>query len=169
MEPLIVLVMATVAILVAGKAGVRRLKPWPVAVRGGLAAMFLVTGVAHFVGMRAELISMVPPDLPSPGLLVTITGVLELLGAAGLLLRRTAPWAATGLALLLVAMFPANVYAAQQGLTTATGDALVPRTLMQLVFLAAAVSIPIHHLRERRKKIASSPAPTGRVRKSSGG
>lgn len=32
--------------------------------------------------------------------------------AAGLFHRRTAPWAADGLTLLLVAMFPANVHAA---------------------------------------------------------
>jgi uncharacterized membrane protein len=57
-----------------------------VALRGGLAALFTTTGVAHFVGMRAELISMVPPELPEPGLLITITGVMELAGAAGLLL-----------------------------------------------------------------------------------
>jgi uncharacterized membrane protein len=52
--------------------------------------MFVMTGVAHFVKMRAELVSMVPPGLPAPGLLVTVTGVLELAGAAGLLWARTA-------------------------------------------------------------------------------
>jgi uncharacterized membrane protein len=53
---------------------------------------------------------MVPPFLPAPELLVTVTGVLELAGAAGLVWSRTAPWAAGGLSALLVAMFPANVY-----------------------------------------------------------
>ena len=50
--------------------------------------MFTMTGVAHFTpGMRRDMIAIVPPRLPAPGLLVTITGVLELLGAAGLLYR----------------------------------------------------------------------------------
>jgi uncharacterized membrane protein len=151
MAPLIVLISVTLILLAARAAGVRRLRPWPVAIRGGVAAMFVLTGVSHFVGMREDLISMVPPALPAPGLLVTITGVLELAGAAGLLWHRTAPWAAAGLSALLVAMFPANAYAAVEGLTLG-GDpamALVPRTLLQLLFLAATVSVLAYHLRER--------------------
>ncbi|MBL7253238.1 DoxX family membrane protein [Actinoplanes sp. LDG1-01] len=109
--------------------------------------MFLMTGVAHFVGLRAEMVSMVPPGLPAPELLVTVTGVLELAGAAGLLFRRTAPLAATCLGLLLVAMFPANVHAARAGITTAPGDALLPRTLMQVVFVAACAAIPVRYWR----------------------
>jgi uncharacterized membrane protein len=151
-QPLIVLVFVTLVLFAAGAAGVRRLRPWPVALRGGLAAMFLLTGVSHFVGMRQDLINMVPPALPAPGLLVTVTGVLELAGAAGLLWRRTAPWAAGGLSALLIAMFPANVYAAVEGLTLggAPATALVPRTLMQLLFLAATLTVLAHYVRARR-------------------
>ena len=141
MEPLITLATVTVVLLVAGALGVRALRPWPVAVRGGLAAMFTLTGVVHFVGMREELIAMVPPALPAPGLLVTVTGVLELAGAAGLLLHRTAPWAAGGLAALLVVMFPANVRAARHEVGINTMP-LPLRTAVQAVFLgAAAVAI----------------------------
>jgi uncharacterized membrane protein len=74
--------------------------------------MFLLTGVSHFVGLREDLIAIVPPALPAAGLLVTVTGVLELAGAAGLLWRRSAAVSAAGLTALLVAVFPANVYAA---------------------------------------------------------
>jgi uncharacterized membrane protein len=68
----------------------------------------------------------------------------------GLLLPRTAPWAAGGLTALLVGLFPANVYAALNGITTSPEDALVPRTLMQLVFLAATVAVLASHVRGRR-------------------
>ena len=52
--------------------------------------MFVLTGIAHFAPpMRRDLIAIVPPRLPAPGLLVTVTGVLELLGAVGLLLPAT--------------------------------------------------------------------------------
>lgn len=158
MTPLIVLVLGTLILFAAGAAGVRRLRPWPVAVRGGLAAMFMLTGVSHFVGMREDLINMVPPMLPEPGLLVTITGVLELAGAAGLLWRRTAPWAAGGLAALLVAMFPANVYAAVEGLTLggAPATALVPRTLMQLLFLAATLTVLAYYVRGHRRALRAT-------------
>jgi uncharacterized membrane protein len=159
-EPLIVLVVVTLVLLAAGAAGVRWLRSWPVALRGGLAAMFVLTGMAHFVGMRAELIGMVPPSLPAPGLLVTVTGVLELAGAVGLLWTRTSPWAAGGLSALLVAIFPANVYAALEGLTSTAGDELVPRTAMQMVFLAATLAVLGHHLRARR--LARSAADDAR-------
>jgi uncharacterized membrane protein len=150
MVPLIVFVVVTVGVFVAGAVGVRRLRPWPVALRGGLAALFTTTGVAHFVGMRAELIAMVPPELPAPGLLITISGVLELAGAAGLLLRPTAPWAAGGLAAMLVALYPANVYAAVEGIATAPEDGLLPRTLIQLLWLGAALAVVVSAVRARR-------------------
>jgi uncharacterized membrane protein len=153
-EPLVTLVVVTTVLLAAGAAGVRRLRPWPVAVRGGLAAMFTLTGVVHFVAMREELIAMVPPALPAPGLLVTVTGVLELAGAAALLSHRAAPWAAGGLAALLVAMFPANVHAALEG----TGTPLLPRTAMQLVFLAATLAVVAHHARTRRAVVTAAAA-----------
>ena len=159
MEPLIALVGVTLALRTAGAVGVRRLRPWPVALRGGLATMFVLTGMAHFVGLRAELVSMVPPALPNPGLLVTVTGLLELAGAVGLLLPRTAPWAAGGLTALLVGLFPANVYAALNGITTSPEDALVPRTLMQLVFLAATVAVLAPSVRGRRLRRRSAVAP----------
>lgn len=149
MEPLIVLVTVTSVLFIGGAAGVSRLRPWTVPLRGGLAAMFVLTGGAHFIGMREELITMVPPALPEPGLLVTVTGVLELAGAAGLLLRRTAPLAAACLAALMVAMFPANLYSAVEGLSTDPTDALLPRTLLQVVFVAAALAIPLAHRRGR--------------------
>jgi uncharacterized membrane protein len=151
-EPLFTLIAVTALLLGLGALGVRALRPWPVAVRGGLAAMFTLTGVVHFAFMREELIAMVPPALPAPGLLVTITGVLELAGAAGLLLPRTAPWAAGGLSLLLVAMFPANVHAALEG----TGTPLLPRTLMQVLFLAATLAVVAHHVRARREPALAS-------------
>jgi uncharacterized membrane protein len=152
MTPLFVLVAVTLALRAAGAAGAHRLRSWPSALRGGLAAMFVVTGGSHFVGMREDLISMVPPALPEPGLLVTVTGVLELAGAAGLLWRRTAPWAAAGLAVLLVAIFPANVYAALEGLTLsgAPATALIPRTLLQVVFVAATLTVLAPHMRHWR-------------------
>jgi uncharacterized membrane protein len=151
MAPLITLVVVTALLLAAGAAGVRRLRPWPVALRGGLAAMFVLTGVSHFVGMREELISMVPPALPEPALLVTVTGVLELAGAVGLMLRPTVLWAAGGLSVLLIAMFPANVYAALEGLAMP----LLPRTLLQLVFLGATLAVVIRY----RPRRAAPTAP----------
>lgn len=157
MVPFIALVVVTSVLLLVGALGVRRLSSLPVALRGGLACMFVLTGGAHFIGLREELIAMVPPFLPAPGLLVTLTGVLELLGAAGLLWSRTAGWAAAGLTAMLVAMFPANVHKALAG-PVSWDDQLVPRTVMQVVFLAATVTVAWHHL-ARRRAAKSSVTP----------
>jgi uncharacterized membrane protein YphA (DoxX/SURF4 family) len=70
--------------------GLDALDGWLPALRVGLALMFLLTGLAHFgLGRRADLVAVVPPRLPRPELLVTLTGVPELAGATGLLLPAT--------------------------------------------------------------------------------
>jgi uncharacterized membrane protein len=76
-------------------------------------------------------------------LLVAVTGVLEHLGAIGLVLKKLAPYAALGLAIMLVAVFPANIHAARQRLTIAGRpvEPLVPRALLQIVFLAATIAV----------------------------
>lgn len=150
MEPLFMLVAVTAALYFAGALGARRLHSLPVALRGGLAAMFTLTGIVHFVGMRADLIEMVPPAIPNPGLMVTLTGLFELAGALGLLIRPTVPFAAAGLTLQLIVMYPANVYAAQHDIVTAWYDDVFPRTVMQLVFLAATTTVLASTLRSRR-------------------
>ena len=146
MAPLLALVVGSGLARLAGLVGVDALDGWWPALRVGLALMFVLTGLAHFgLGRRASLIAMVPPRLPRPDLLVTVTGVLELAGAAGLLLPATARLAAAGLGLLMVLMFPANVSAArrktQLGGRPATPLAL--RTPMQLLFVAAALAVAI--------------------------
>ncbi|WP_320069160.1 DoxX family membrane protein [Micromonospora sp. RTGN7] len=143
MGPFIALLGGFVALRLVGVAGVDALDGWQPALRGGLALMLVVTGVPHFLpGWRRDLAAMVPPSLPRPDLLVTATGVLELAGAVGLLVAPVAPYAAAGLALLMLAMFPANVFAARRALTLA-GRPVTPlpqRTALQLLFVAAAVA-----------------------------
>ncbi|WP_031468832.1 DoxX family protein [Sciscionella sediminilitoris] len=147
MAPLVFLLLGTVIPLLAGRFGVRWLRGWPIAARCGLAVMFTVTGITHFVGMRAEMIAMVPPALPAPELLVDITGVLELAGAVGVLLPLTAPLATAGLGVMLLGMFPANVYKALTGTGLAFEDQLVPRTVLQLLYLVPVAALIRHYLR----------------------
>ena len=84
MAVVVSLVLGTLVARLIGWLGVDYVGSWPQAVAVGLAVMFVMTGVAHFVpAMRRDMIAIVPPRLPAAGLLVTITGVLELLGAQG--------------------------------------------------------------------------------------
>jgi uncharacterized membrane protein len=105
--------------------------------------MFLLAASAHWGKRRADLIRMVPTALPQPDLLVTLTGICEILGAVGLLIPRFAPVAAFGLTLLLIALFPANVRAARQAITISGRPAtpLPARTIIQIVFLTATIAI----------------------------
>lgn len=139
MAPLVFLLLGSLGARLTGLLGVDALDTWPDALRVGLALMFTATGLAHFIGMRGELIAMVPTQLPRPGLLVTVTGVLELAGAVGLLIPATATAAALCLAALLIVMFPANLHLARTGTDLDFSDRTVPRTILQAVFLAACV------------------------------
>jgi uncharacterized membrane protein len=137
MAPLVFLALGSLGARVSGLAGIDALDGWPAALRVGLAMMFTATGLAHFIGMRGELIAMVPAHLPQPGLLVSITGVLELVGAFGLLIPATATAAALCLAALMIVMFPANLHLARTDTDVDFVDRTVPRTILQIVFLAA--------------------------------
>lgn len=75
------------------------------------AGIFIVSGVMHFA-KSALYIQIVPPMLPQPKALVFVSGAAEILGGAGLLVPRVRRMSGFGLALLLVAVFPANIYMA---------------------------------------------------------
>ena len=145
MLPLYVVVTVFAVLRVAGWAGVGPLSDWRVCLRWALAIMFLITASGHWGTRRADLIAMVPPMFPRPDLLVTITGIVEIAGAIGLMIRRTSRLAAACLAVLLIAMFPANVYAARKNLTISGQPVtpLVPRTAVQIVLVAAAGAIAL--------------------------
>jgi uncharacterized membrane protein len=143
MAVIVTLVLGTLAARLIGWLGVDYVDSWPQAVAVGLAAMFVMTGIAHFVpAMRRDMIAIVPPRLPAAGLLVTITGVLELLGAAGLLYPPTRVAAAVWLFVLMLVMFPANVYAARMpNPPKSMTSRLDVRTAEEIVYLGAAVVI----------------------------
>ena len=145
MAPLITLLVGSIAARIAGGAGVDYVGTWTKAVAVGLAAMFVLTGVAHFAPpLRAALIAIVPPQLPTPGLLVTVTGVLEFLGAVGLLIPTTRVAAALCLLLLMLAMFPANIYAARMPNPPKSMTTQLPlRTAEEVIYLAAAIVVAI--------------------------
>ena len=145
MPPLITLLAGSIVARIVGWLGVDYVDTWTKAIAIGLAAMFVLTGVAHFVPpLRPALIAIVPPQLPPPGLLVTLTGVLEFLGAAGLVVPATRVAAAGCLLLLMLAMFPANVYAARMPNPPKSMTTQLPlRTAEEIVYLAAAVVVAI--------------------------
>jgi uncharacterized membrane protein len=120
-----------------GVLGIDAFSTWQVSGAWALAVMFLFTASAHFTKTKGDLIAMGQKAFPSPRFLVSFTGVLEVLGAVGLLIPVTRSIAGLGLVLLLVAMFPANVNAARKGIPL-RGKLATPLWLrgpMQLLFV----------------------------------
>jgi len=141
MLPFLVLLLGFVLFLLAGQLGALWFQVWTHALRAALACMLLVTASAHWGRRRKDLIAMVPRQFPRPGLIVTITGLLEIAGAIGLIVRATHRATGLLLAVLFIAMFPANVRAATHKLTIGGRVVLgvLPRGLIQLIFIAAAL------------------------------
>jgi uncharacterized membrane protein len=79
--------------------------------RISLAALFVFTGISHFV-MPEEMAQLLPAWVPLRMELIAVTGVLEVLGAMGLLIPRLARLASIALILFLLGVLPANIYGA---------------------------------------------------------
>jgi uncharacterized membrane protein len=110
------------------------------------AIFFVVAGTFHFLKPEMYL-QVMPPYFPAPEMLVAVSGVAEIAGGIGLLLRpwrRTAGW---GLIALLLAVFPANIYMLQHpGQFHFAPWILWARLPLQAVFIAwiwfAAIQCP---------------------------
>jgi uncharacterized membrane protein len=143
MVPFVVLIALFLLLSILGYFQLPVSYGWWTSLRLALSGMFLLAASAHWGKRRPDLIRMVPTGFPRPDLLVTITGILEILGAVGLMLPAVARYAALGLFFMLLAVFPANVYAARKRLAIAGRqvEALIPRTILQIVFLTATLAV----------------------------
>jgi len=103
-----------------------------------LSLFFVAAGLNHFrdPGFYRP---MMPPYIPAHELMIALSGVAEI--ALGLLVlwKRARPYAAWGLILLLLAVFPANVHMYLERETTFASfspTAVLIRLPLQLVLLA---------------------------------
>ncbi|MBA3831588.1 MAG: DoxX family membrane protein [Chthoniobacterales bacterium] len=107
--------------------------------RSALAIFFVVAGTAHFVRSEPYL-AIMPPWIPWAVTLVAVSGAAEIIGGLGVCFRATRTAAAWGLIALLVAVFPANIYAISTGMVI--GGHSVPAWMLwtrlpfQLLFIA---------------------------------
>ena len=89
------------------------LKPNPLDIKQRTALVLLSlfyagAGVAHFVFLPV-FVSITPSFVPEPKLVIAVTGVLEILGAAALYLPKLRRLAGLMLALYAICVFPANI------------------------------------------------------------
>jgi len=144
----VVLAIGLLSLRLLGALGVRRFATWPAAAAHALALMLVVTATAHFVPEsvtvmpnHGDLVRMVPPFVPFADAMVYATGVMELLGAVGLVLAATRWIAGISLAALFVLLLPANIYAAVADVPL-NGDEPTPLWLRipeQVLYIAIAV------------------------------
>jgi uncharacterized membrane protein len=73
---------------------------------------FAIGGYFHFAATGSEM-RIMPPYIPWPRATVLVSGVFELLGAAGILVPAARRAAGVGLLLLTIAVTPANVFMLQ--------------------------------------------------------
>jgi uncharacterized membrane protein len=160
-ETLLLLIGPTAGFRLLGALRINRFATWRASVTHGLAAMLVITGITHFappdvtvMPNHDDLVAMIPPFVPFPRAMVYVTGVLELLGAAGLVRAATRSTAGIGLAVLFVLMLPANIYAAVEDIPF-NGDPATPlwfRVPEQLLYVAIALwaAAAVHNAPRRR-------------------
>lgn len=96
-----------------------------------MGGFYIVNGLNHFLNADAY-IAIMPDYLPWHSQLVLLSGVAEVVLGIGVLIPTTRVAAAWGIILLLIAIFPANLYVAMNDLAY-VGDE--PSTLLNWVRL----------------------------------
>jgi uncharacterized membrane protein len=103
-----------------------------------MAAFYFTAGVIHIRSPGAFL-PIVPDWVPMPLETVLLTGVAEIAGAIGLMIPRLRWWAGVMLAAYAVAVFPANIKHAVEGIALAGSEQglgyHIPRLLFQPVLV----------------------------------
>ena len=99
-----------------------------------VALPLLVSGVVHFTN-TAVMATIIPPFFPYPTQLVLVSGVLELAGGVGLLLPAFTRLASACLAVLMIVIFPANVYAAGRNVGGLHMPSVPVRLALQMIYI----------------------------------
>lgn len=79
-----------------------------------MSAFFVYAGISHFTKKHFFMKAM-PPYIPNHEAMVILSGIAEIVFGIGLLFKQSQALAAWGIILLLIAIFPANIYMATSG------------------------------------------------------
>jgi uncharacterized membrane protein len=130
----LILIVTVAAFFVWGRRGLSSFGWMQWVVRVVVVLPLVVSGIAHFT-RTAMVATIVPPFLPYRTQLVLVSGAMELAGALGLLLPQFTRAASVCLAVLMIAIFPANVYAAGEVVAGLHMPSVPVRLAMQVVYI----------------------------------
>ena len=104
-----------------------------------MGVFYISIGISHFTS-PIWYVQIVPPYLPYKLELVYISGLFEILFGAMLLFKKTRFLAGWGLILLLIAVYPANIYLAQTNGAAMNTTPLIAwgRLPVQFIFVGLA-------------------------------
>ena len=111
----------------------------------GLAIFFIFFGIDHFINPDFYL-SIMPPAFPLHKEAVYISGFFEILGGLGVLIFRFRKIAGWGLIVLLVTVYPANIYMAltPEAFPNISIELLYFRLALQFLFFYWAYTVTTH-------------------------
>lgn len=95
----------------AAKIGVNPQKDFKSNARIGTGLTFIFAGILHFL-IPDTFMKLMPPFIPLPLAMIYLSGVFEIVGGIGLMVSKTKHLASYGLIILLLAVYPANIYVA---------------------------------------------------------
>ena len=100
---------------------------------------YILVGISHFTS-PIWYVQIVPPSLPYKLELVYVSGLFEILFGGMLFFKKTRFLAGWGLILLLIAVYPANIYLAQTNGAAMNTTPLVAwgRLPVQFIFVGLA-------------------------------
>ena len=150
--PILSLVLIIAAFFFAGRQGYAQFGTAQTILRILVALPLLLSGVIlHFfrIGTTA---SIIPPAFPDPGLLVILSGICEIAGAIGLFLPATRRLAGFLIAVMMIAVLPANIYAAGKTISGVTMPSVPVRTAMQAIYILMVLIASYGYPRPRPSK-----------------
>jgi uncharacterized membrane protein len=116
-----------------------------------LGLFYLIVGIKHFANLDFFL-TIVPPYIPFPELMVYTSGILEILFGFLLIPKNTRKYAALGLIILLIAVFPANIYLFKSDIAQNIYNITRQQALIRLPFQIPLILIAFWHSKEKTSK-----------------
>jgi len=113
-----------------------------------LGIFYAIVGVKHFTDMEFFLV-IVPPYIPFPEFMVYVSGVFEILFGFLLMLKKTRRYGAIGIFILLIAVFPANIYLFNSEIAQNTYNITRQDALIRLPFQIPLILISYWHSKKK--------------------